>query len=249
MSGFFGGGGTAPSNLVGATSSVAGTAGLVPAPAAGDQNKALTGGGIFKASERRLWNTQNTSTEFKADYLTPESFFVLSATLGSSGSQGCTSFTPYYLPESIAITALAIYVGVGDSTASVDVALWSSSATTGLPDSRVAYATFAAGELTSAGFAEKAITYTASAGLWWTAAKGRAAAAGFRIFSMNNQQNIFGGPSRELLGVRLNGSALNTSQGLAFGLGEYSSSAMGTSVTVTNLTSNNAQGWLTFLKK
>jgi len=248
--GFFGGGGgTTPVNMVGASSGTAGTAGYVPAPAAGDQNKALTGGGIFKASERRLWNTQNTSTEFKTDYLVPESFFVAHNTLGQSGNQGCTSFTPYYLPESIALTALAISVQTGDSTASVDVALWSSSPTTGLPDTRVAYATFAAGDLTNTGFAEKAISYTASAGLWWTAAKGRTAAAGFRIHSMNNQSNIFGGPARELLGVRLNGTALNTAQSLAFGLGEYNSSAMGTSVTVTSLTANNAQGWLTFIKK
>ena len=45
---FFGGGGASASNMVGATSSVSGTAGLVPAPAAGDQNKALLGSAIFK---------------------------------------------------------------------------------------------------------------------------------------------------------------------------------------------------------
>ena len=47
MGAFFGGGGAAPANLVGATSSAAGTAGLVPAPAAGDQGKVLTGGAVF----------------------------------------------------------------------------------------------------------------------------------------------------------------------------------------------------------
>ena len=45
--GFFGGGGSAASNMVGATSSAAGTAGLVPAPAAGNQGKALLGDGTF----------------------------------------------------------------------------------------------------------------------------------------------------------------------------------------------------------
>jgi len=44
---FFGGGGSAASNMVGATSSAAGTAGLVPAPAAGDQDRYLTGAGTF----------------------------------------------------------------------------------------------------------------------------------------------------------------------------------------------------------
>jgi hypothetical protein len=46
--GFFGGGGGAASNMVGATSSVAGTAGLVPAPAAGDEEKYLFGDATFK---------------------------------------------------------------------------------------------------------------------------------------------------------------------------------------------------------
>jgi hypothetical protein len=39
--GFFGGGGAAPANMVGATSSTAGVAGLVPAPAAGKNTRAL----------------------------------------------------------------------------------------------------------------------------------------------------------------------------------------------------------------
>ena len=49
--GFFGGGGgAAPADMVGATSSTAGTAGLVPAPAAGDQGDILFGDATFKAS-------------------------------------------------------------------------------------------------------------------------------------------------------------------------------------------------------
>ena len=46
--GFFGGGGAAPANMVGATSSVAGTAGLVPAPAANRQGHVLYGDATFK---------------------------------------------------------------------------------------------------------------------------------------------------------------------------------------------------------
>ena len=44
---FFGGGGASASNMVGATASVAGTAGLVPAPAAGTENLFLKGNGGF----------------------------------------------------------------------------------------------------------------------------------------------------------------------------------------------------------
>lgn len=46
--GFFGGGGAAASNMVGATSSAAGTAGLVPAPAAGSEYAYLRGDATFK---------------------------------------------------------------------------------------------------------------------------------------------------------------------------------------------------------
>jgi hypothetical protein len=46
--GFFGGGGAAPANMGGATSSVAGTAGLVPAPAAGSEYAYLRGDATFK---------------------------------------------------------------------------------------------------------------------------------------------------------------------------------------------------------
>ena len=47
--GFFGGGGggTTPVNMVGASSGTAGTAGYVPAPAAGEQNAVLGGQGTF----------------------------------------------------------------------------------------------------------------------------------------------------------------------------------------------------------
>jgi len=45
--GLFGGGGSAAGNMGAASASVAGTAGLVPAPAAGDQERLLTGGAVF----------------------------------------------------------------------------------------------------------------------------------------------------------------------------------------------------------
>ena len=45
--GFFGGGGASVANLVGATSSAGGAAGLCPAPSAGDQDKQLRGDGTF----------------------------------------------------------------------------------------------------------------------------------------------------------------------------------------------------------
>jgi len=49
---FFFGGGASVANMVGATSSVAGTAGLVPAPAAGDDDRFLAGDASFAVTPR-----------------------------------------------------------------------------------------------------------------------------------------------------------------------------------------------------
>jgi hypothetical protein len=65
--GFFGGGGSAASNMVGATSSTAGVAGLVPAPAAGEENLMLKGGASFG------WiyppSTDLANTEYHGPYI------------------------------------------------------------------------------------------------------------------------------------------------------------------------------------
>jgi len=66
MSGFFGGGGTASSNLVGATSSAAGTAGLVPAPAQRNQFTCLAGDATFKPALIRPNITAFASTRLYA---------------------------------------------------------------------------------------------------------------------------------------------------------------------------------------
>lgn len=70
--GFFGGGGAAPANMGGATSSAAGTAGLVPAPAAGQEHLFLTGGGRFTWLFPPTTNF-NTSTRYQGPML-PISF-------------------------------------------------------------------------------------------------------------------------------------------------------------------------------
>ena len=73
--GFFGGG-AAPANMGGATSSVAGTAGLVPAPSAGDQYKFLKGDATFSNGD--------------SAYISP------SVTYGSSSSTAPSFCRPLY---------------------------------------------------------------------------------------------------------------------------------------------------------
>jgi hypothetical protein len=68
--GFFGGGGgAAPANMAGATSSAAGTAGLVPAPAAGENNATLAGNATFKNFYFQPKITDDDSTRYYAPAL------------------------------------------------------------------------------------------------------------------------------------------------------------------------------------
>ena len=92
--GFFGGGGagTTPVNMVGASSGTAGTAGYVPAPAAGEQNAVLGGQGIFLPAVVR---PKVGSTR----YYTPIVFGSSSgAALNTSMDTRCYITCPIYLP-------------------------------------------------------------------------------------------------------------------------------------------------------
>ena len=83
---FFGGGASA-SDMVGATSSTAGTAGLVPAPAAGDQRKFLTGGATFlNVADQALPTTPIRRTNG-----------IAFASSGASGNGGRATATGYVL--------------------------------------------------------------------------------------------------------------------------------------------------------
>jgi hypothetical protein len=101
MSGFFGGGGTAPSNLVGATSSSGGTAGLVPAPLAGQDRHVLAGNATFipnvplvrpTSASGRLIGCIGANTRANQAY---------------ANSQSNTIFSPIFLPSGT-ITAIGL---------------------------------------------------------------------------------------------------------------------------------------------
>ena len=92
---FFGGGGGAAGNMVGATSSTAGTAGLVPAPAAGDQDKVLRGDATFDfnhnpSTKRFARMTYFGHTRIGSDANTA---FDFSALASGTGAQALTTFS------------------------------------------------------------------------------------------------------------------------------------------------------------
>ena len=99
---FFGGGGGAVSNMVGATSSVAGTAGLVPAPAAGDQGKVLTGGATFGEYDRMHISGTLATGEF----------FVSGTGVSASRGVGqfeALRFSPIYIVKRSTFSEIGIY--------------------------------------------------------------------------------------------------------------------------------------------
>lgn len=113
--GFFGGGGASASDMVGATSSVAGEAGLVPAPAAGDQGRFLRGNGTFVATADQAFPTSFTR---RSGYIS----FVGCSVSGHGARTTATGFVlcPYiYIPQTKAYTTYSIYVSAGGSAGSL----------------------------------------------------------------------------------------------------------------------------------
>jgi len=169
--GFFGGGGgTTPVNMVGASSGTAGTAGYVPAPAAGDQEKVLTGGASFGEYNRNHVIGTLASGEF-----------FISGT-GASSSRGVGSFealrfSPIYIVKRSTFSEIGVYYfSGGGANAKFRTGLYKADGTNEMPytligqgseQSRpssggVLSSAFTGGNLTL----EKGIYWGVS---WWTA--------------------------------------------------------------------------------
>ena len=135
---FFGGGGASASNMVGATSSAAGTAGLVPAPAAGDEHKILRGDATFAGvpyTQKQNTNITNRAIVRFDNYT--------SNTYGVNGSyqlpNGRMLFLPIYVPSTL--TSYNINLSCpsnANATRNVKVGIYKLSNSTGLPSDRVA---------------------------------------------------------------------------------------------------------------
>jgi hypothetical protein len=165
--GFFGGGGgAAASNLVGATSSTAGTAGLVPAPAAGEHNAGLGGQGTFVPFLFRPKVTGWGGTRF---------FAPVGATNNNAGD-GSTSVAnvstrallcPILLPSG-SINNLGIFVVSSGANGTGYVALYNST-NDGLPNALVTSGSFShvSGEANVAKTVSISPSVAIKSGLYW----------------------------------------------------------------------------------
>ena len=126
--GFFGfGGGTTVSNMVGATSSTAGTAGLVPAPAAGEQLAVLSGDGTFKSPFVRP-----TVTNWGAGRLYTPWNGENNNVAATSNANIRAKFNPIFLPSG-SISSLVFFASNAPATTSTGYLAVYNSDNTGKP--------------------------------------------------------------------------------------------------------------------
>jgi hypothetical protein len=102
MSGFFGGGGTAYSNFTGSSSTVTGSSGLVPAPAAGEQDNQLFGDASFSYG-LHLPRLKSINGRF----VSPFGLDVAGST--STYSNKIRNFSLFYFPVDGTINRISIF--------------------------------------------------------------------------------------------------------------------------------------------
>lgn len=161
--GFFGGGGASASNMVGATSSAAGTAGLVPAPAAGEQGRALCGDATFQ----RLPYPDNlpialgSSGNLIKDHIIP--FGIVNGSGGVVADLNRAYFYLYFIAKTCTINGIGFRVNSQITAVPYEFGLYSVSSDF-LPSSRL---TSISGTYTASSgtdLIETGISYSASRG-------------------------------------------------------------------------------------
>jgi len=163
MSGFFGGGGTAPVNMTGATSSVTGSAGYVPAPAAGDQGRALCGDATFQ----RLPYPDNlpialgSSSNLIKDHIIP--FGLVTGAGGVTSDLQRAYFFLYFIPKTCTINGIGFRANSTITAVPYEFGLYSVS-TDFLPSTKLTSVSGTYTASASTDLIETGISYSATRG-------------------------------------------------------------------------------------
>ena len=189
---FFGGGASA-SNMVGATSSTAGTAGLVPAPAAGDQKLFLRGDGTFNPVEYMFRAPVNNITH-NMGAVNGSSISFFSYMFGIGGSTGTLTalqcrFTPILIPKADTYTRLAADVNNSNAGTNCSISIYSPSSTTFLPAAKLADT--GSMSTATAGVIEGTISQYLDQGFYWLGVCCDSALVQFRV-NNNSYWSMFG---------------------------------------------------------
>lgn len=162
---FFGGGATP---MVGATASVAGSGGSVPAPAAGDQEKTLSGAASFVTRDL----VQIPSSLPSGSYLfNPSGCDDISSNRGFGVFQAIR-FNAIYIPQRSTFSEIACYyVSGGGVNAKIRMAVYDADGNNGFPKTLLFQSTEAS-RPSSGGLLSQAISggnYTLNKGIYWAA--------------------------------------------------------------------------------
>lgn len=156
---FGGGGGTTPVNMVGASTGTAGTAGYVPAPAAGKNTRALFSDGSFGElpllPQYKTANTNNIPT------------WLADSGTGYTPTIKVRYFSLVYCPADGAINTLVSQTSTAPSPAfNVNLAIWDCGED-GLPSTYIAGANVSSGTLGFSNFSASISSTTIKRGFYW----------------------------------------------------------------------------------
>jgi len=174
MSGFFGGGGTAYSNFTGSSSTVTGSSGLVPAPAAGEEHKLLRGDATFQAVPwgQKLVSSSTSDLALTGTVANVIGLYGLS-TLTSTGNQNFAYtrqyFTPVFIPQTLTSWSLNVAIGANPTIQiACKIGVYDRSTSTNLPNNRISVSSAITVATTDTGVTKTvAFTDTLNTGLYY----------------------------------------------------------------------------------
>lgn len=207
MGGFFGGGASV-ANMVGATSSAAGVAGLCPAPAAGDQTAFLSGSGSFLIPAVPILSKDSAQTQDVGSVGGSSVVFwgcpFLSGGSGASTTALKPLFCPIYIPKTDTYTRIGIACTVGSAGTLFSLAIYSLDEATGLPENLVTNVNSLSSA--SAATVEGTILQSLNQGWYWAAILTDSATPQFRVengqtFSFIGTNQPWSGTTRNALRI------------------------------------------------
>jgi len=167
MGGFFGGVGASVADMVGATSSVAGTAGLCPAPAAGDERKFLFGDATFKGNlfAPSVGPILKSSTRYYFPYgmvSRPEG-----TDTGNFNNTNGAILVPHVISGSDTISNIVFINHTANANTDLELGVFSSDINTGWPLTKITQVTTINLGSTAAGTMVTTAATASVSGLFW----------------------------------------------------------------------------------
>jgi hypothetical protein len=242
--GFFGGGGggTTPVNMVGASTGTAGTAGYVPAPAAGEEHKLLRGDATFQAVPwgQKLVSSSTSDLALTGTVANVIGLYGLSSLTSIGNAQYYHNrqyFVPVFIPQTLTSWSLNVTIGANPAVQiTCKIGVYDRSTSTNLPNNRISVSSAITVATTDTGVTKTvAFTDTLNTGLYYLSICGGTAAT---ILPLQANTSTIPLP---FLGIQLRtGSAPN---GLYRAISGYGTDDFPSTMGTTNYSALNGDFW------